>query len=47
MVFEQRGIDVDERSRELIESCTDLDTLNDWLRRSLKVGNADDLFIRC
>jgi hypothetical protein len=44
VVFEQRGIDVDERSRELIESCTDLDTLNGWLRRAFKVDKASDLF---
>ena len=44
VVFEQRGIDVDERSRELIESCTDLDTLNGWFRRAFKVVKASDLF---
>ena len=44
VVFEQRGIDVDERSRELIESCTDLDTLNGWFRRAFKVDKASDLF---
>lgn len=44
VVFEQRGIDVDERSRGLIESCTDLDTLNGWFRRAFKVDKASDLF---
>jgi hypothetical protein len=44
VVFEQRGIDVDERSRELIGSCTDLDTLNGWFRRAFKVDKASDLF---
>jgi hypothetical protein len=44
VVFDQRGIDVDDKSRELIGSCTDLDTLNSWFRRSLKVGKASDLF---
>ena len=44
VVFEQRGIDVDERSRELIESCRDPDTLNGWFRRAFKVDNASDLF---
>ncbi len=44
MVFEQRGIDVDDKSRELIESCTDLSTLNDWFRHALKVNKASDLF---
>jgi len=44
VVFEQRGIDVDDRSRGLIESCTDLGTLNGWFRRAFKVGKASDLF---
>lgn len=44
IVFEQRGIDVDGKSRELIESCTDLDVLNGWFRRSFKVDKASDLF---
>jgi hypothetical protein len=44
VVFEQRGIDVDERSRELIESCRDLDTLNGWFRRALTVDKAGELF---
>jgi predicted transposase/invertase (TIGR01784 family) len=44
VVFEQRGIDVDERSRELIESCADLDTLNGWFRRAFKVDQASSLF---
>ena len=44
VVFEQRGIAVDDKSRELIGSCTDLDTLNGWFRRAFKVGKASDLF---
>jgi predicted transposase/invertase (TIGR01784 family) len=44
VVFEQRGIDVDDKSRELIESCTDLDTLNGWFRHAFKVDKASDLF---
>ena len=44
IVFEQRGIDVDDKSRQLIESCTDLGTLNGWFRRAFKVDNASDLF---
>jgi hypothetical protein len=44
VVFEQRGIDVDAKSRELIESCTNLDTLNRWFRRALKVDKVSDLF---
>jgi predicted transposase YdaD len=44
VVFEQRGIDVDDKSRELVESCADLDTLNNWFRRAFKVDKASDLF---
>ncbi len=44
VVFEQRGIDVDDKSRELIESCTNLDTLNRWFRRALNVDKTSDLF---
>jgi S1-C subfamily serine protease len=44
VAFDERGIDVDDRSRELIQSCADLDTLTIWFRRSLKVDKASDLF---
>ena len=44
VVFEQRGIDVDGKSRERIESCTELGTLNGWFRRAFKVDQASDLF---
>ena len=44
VVFEQCDIDVDDKSLELIESCTDLDTLNGWFRRAFKVGKASHLF---
>jgi hypothetical protein len=44
VVFEQRGIDVDDRSRGLIESCTDLGTLSGWFRRAFKVDEASELF---
>jgi hypothetical protein len=44
IVFEQRGIDVDGKSRERIESCTDLGTLNGWFRRAFMVDKASDLF---
>jgi hypothetical protein len=44
VAFEQRGIDVDDESRELIESCTDLDALSGWFRRAFKVDKASDLF---
>jgi hypothetical protein len=44
VVFEQRGINVDDKSRQLIESCTNLGTLNGWFRRAFKVDKASDLF---
>jgi hypothetical protein len=44
VVFEQRGIDVDAKSRELIESCMDLGVLSGWFRRAFKVDKATDLF---
>jgi hypothetical protein len=44
VVFEQRGIDVDGKSRERIESCAELGTLNGWFRRAFKVDQASDLF---
>jgi hypothetical protein len=44
VVFEQRGIDVDGKSRERIQSCTELGTLNGWFRRAFKVDQASDLF---
>ena len=44
VVFEQRGINIDEKSRQLIESCTNLGTLNGWFRRAFKVDKANDLF---
>jgi len=34
----------DDESRELIESCTDLDTLSGWFRRAFKVDKASNLF---
>ena len=36
----QRGINVDDKSRQLTESCTNLGTLNGWFRRAFKVDKA-------
>lgn len=44
MVFEQRGIHISDSSREQIQSCTDLDTLNNWFRRAFTIDKATDLF---
>ena len=44
IVFEQRGIHLDDKARGLIEACTDPDTLNGWFRRAFKVDRASGLF---
>lgn len=43
-VLGRRGIEVDDESRERIESCTDLAVLDGWLDRSFDVASASDLF---
>jgi hypothetical protein len=43
-VFDERGIEVDQASRARIESCHDVEMLNAWLRRSLTVAGASELF---
>ena len=42
-VLGRRGIEVDDESRERIESCTDLAVLDGWLDRSFDVASASDL----
>lgn len=43
-VLRRRGIEVDDDSRQRVESCTDLDALDLWFDRSFDVDKADDLF---
>ncbi len=43
-ILDRRGINVDDASRERIESCTDLELLGTWLDRSLTAKKATDLF---
>jgi hypothetical protein len=43
-VLAKREIAVDDKSRERIESCTDLDLLGTWLDRSLTAEQVDELF---
>lgn len=43
-VLEMRGIPVPDSARERVTSCTDLDTLDRWFGRALKVTDADALF---
>ncbi|MGH3247963.1 MAG: hypothetical protein ACRDOI_17425 [Trebonia sp.] len=43
-VLNRRGIDVDDDSRQRIESCRDADALDAWLDQSVVVAKASDLF---
>jgi hypothetical protein len=43
-ILERREVELDDASRERIESCTDLETLGKWLDRSLDVRTVDELF---
>ena len=43
-ILAKRGIAVDDKSRERIGSCTDLDLLGTWLDRSLTAEQVDELF---
>ena len=43
-VLGRRGIEVDDESRERIESCADLAVLDGWLDRSFDVASAGGLF---
>lgn len=42
--LKNRGIPVDDRSRARIIACTDVETLDTWLDRSLTVAEVTDLF---
>lgn len=43
-VLDRRGVTVDEDSRQRIESCTDLTTLDTWLDRAITAEQVSDLF---
>ncbi len=43
-VFEERNIEIDEAARARIESCDDAEVLKLWLRRSVVVASAGELF---
>lgn len=43
-MLKKRHIPVDDVSRERIESCTDLTTLEGWLDRVLDITTVDELF---
>ena len=43
-VLQRRKVAIDDMSRQRIESCTDLKTLETWLDRSLTVSTAEELF---
>ncbi|MFC8661592.1 hypothetical protein [Streptomyces sp. NPDC057199] len=44
MILDERGIEVPDDVRARITDCTDLETLRTWLRRSLTVTTAGELF---
>jgi hypothetical protein len=43
-VLDQRGVEVDDASRQRIEACTDAEVLVSWLDRSLKATRVSELF---
>jgi hypothetical protein len=43
-ILQLRGIEVPDSVRERVEGCADLDRLETWVERALRVENADDLF---
>lgn len=43
-VLKRRGFQVDDTSRERIESCTDQGTLEKWLDRSVDADKVEDIF---
>ena len=43
-VLEARGLAVTDAQRQRIIDCSELDTLNSWLRRAVTVTSADNLF---
>lgn len=43
-ILKRRGILVDDRSRQRIESCTDQDTLEKWADRIVDIEAIEELF---
>ena len=43
-VLAARGFEVDKSTRERILSCKDVDTLEEWVPRAVKIENPEDLF---
>ncbi|GAB2916381.1 hypothetical protein ACFMQL_19000 [Nonomuraea fastidiosa] len=43
-VLHQRGIDLPHEAQQRIRSCTNQDTLDNWLNKALKIHNANELF---
>ncbi|WP_159942619.1 MULTISPECIES: hypothetical protein [unclassified Nocardiopsis] len=44
LFLDARGLTVSDEVRQRVESCTDLETLRGWVRRSTAVERAEDLF---
>ena len=43
-VLEARGLVVSPTQRDRILSCTDLVTIEQWVRRAIKISSTDELF---
>jgi hypothetical protein len=43
-VLAARGLEISDEARERISGCTDLDQLDQWVRRAVTVTPADELF---
>lgn len=44
IILEARGLPVSDEARERITHCTDLDTLDRWIRRAVTATSAEELF---
>lgn len=44
LVMERRGIDVTDTVRERVTTCTDPDTLLEWLGRAVTATSAEEVF---
>jgi hypothetical protein len=42
--LDARGLRISDAQRERIAATTDLETLDDWIRRAATIKSADDLF---
>jgi hypothetical protein len=45
IVLDQRGLEPDAAQRARLQACTDLDMLDQWLRRAITATNTDGIFL--